>query len=134
MHHKRIIHPEDMYPAAGYARAVQVGDTLYIAGHVARNDQGEVVGVGDVERQAEQVFRNLGRVLQAAGASFDDVVKMNIYALRPEYRLPILGVRDRYLQPRTFVSTFVVVQALASPEILVEIEAVAVVAEEASRG
>lgn len=133
MHHKRIIHPEDMYRAAGYARAVQAGNTLYISGHIARNDQNEVVGIGDVEQQAVQVFENIGRVLQAAHASFDDVVKMNIYAMSPDDRLTILGVRDRYLTPRTYASTYIVPQALASPDLLLEIEMIAVVDEGAAR-
>lgn len=127
MPHKRVIHPQDMYPTAGYARAVQAGNTIYLAGHIAKNDRNEVVGLGDVERQAEQVFQNIGRVLRAAGASFEDIVKMNIYALSPEYRLPILGVRDRYVPRETYASTFIVPQALAAPELLVEIEAIAVV-------
>ncbi len=134
MHHKRIIHPEGMYRTAGYARAVQAGNTIYIAGHIARNDQNEVVGVGDVERQAEQVFQNIGRVLEAAGATFDDIVKITIYGMSPDYRLPILAVRDRFLKPQTYASTYVVPQALASPDLLLEIEAVAVVAEPSADG
>ncbi len=124
---KRIIHPEDMYPAAGYARAVQAGNTIYISGHIPRDDKGQTVAPGDVERQAAQVFDNIGRVLKAAGATFDDIVKINIYALKAEYRVPILAVRDRYLKRQTFASTYIVPQALASPDLLLEIEAVAVV-------
>lgn len=108
-------------------RVGRAGNTIYIAGHIARNDQNEVVGVGDVERQAEQVFQNIGRVLEAAGASFDDIVKINIYGMKAEYRLPILAVRDRFLKPQTYASTYIVPQALASPDLLLEIEAVAVV-------
>jgi enamine deaminase RidA (YjgF/YER057c/UK114 family) len=124
---KRVIHPTDMYPAAGYARAVQAGNTIYISGHIPRDDAGQTVAPGDVERQAIQVFENIGRVLRAAGASFDDIVKINIYALHPDYRTPILAVRDRYLKRQTFASTFIVPQALAAPDLLLEIEAVAVV-------
>ncbi|HUZ02649.1 MAG TPA: RidA family protein [Thermomicrobiaceae bacterium] len=121
---KQIVHPQGSYPTAGYARGVRAGDTLYLAGHIARRPDGQVVA-GDVAAQAEQVFRNLGEVLAAAGADFSALVKMTIYALEPEYRLPILAVRDRYCQPGTFASTFVVPRALASPDLLVEIEAVA---------
>jgi 2-iminobutanoate/2-iminopropanoate deaminase len=124
---KRIIHPDDMYPTAGYARAVQAGNTIYIAGHIAKNDENQIVGLGDVERQADQVFRNIGRVLEAAGASFDDLVKMNVYGMSADYREPILAVRDRYVKQRTYVSTYIVPQALAHPDLLIEIEAIAVV-------
>jgi 2-iminobutanoate/2-iminopropanoate deaminase len=127
MPRKRVIHPPDMYPTAGYARAVQVGDTLYISGHIPKNDRNEIVALGDVERQADQVFQNIGRVLAAAGSTFDDLVKMNIYALSPDYRLPILAVRDRYVRRETYASTYIVPQALAAPELLLEIEAIAVV-------
>lgn len=121
---KQIIHPEGSYPTAGYARGVRAGNTLYLAGHIARTPDGRTVA-GDVAAQADQVFRNLGEVLAAAGADFSALVKMNIYALEPEYRLPILAVRDRYCRPGTFASTFIVPRALAAPELLVEIEAVA---------
>ena len=121
---RQIIHPQGSYPTAGYARGVRAGDTLYLAGHIARVPDGRIVA-GGVAEQAEQVFRNLGEVLDAAGAAFTAIVKMNIYALEPEYRLPILAVRDRYCVPGTFASTFVVPRALASPDLLVEIEAIA---------
>jgi enamine deaminase RidA (YjgF/YER057c/UK114 family) len=127
MGRKRVIHPENMYPAAGYARAVQAGNTIYISGHIPRDETGRTVAPGDIERQAIQVFENIGRVLRAAGATFADVVKINIYALSADYRTPILAVRDRYLERQTFASTFIVPQALAAPDLMLEIEAVAVV-------
>ncbi|MBI4277877.1 MAG: RidA family protein [Armatimonadetes bacterium] len=127
MPRKQVIHPGDMYPTAGYARAVRTGNTIYIAGTIAKNDQNEIVGIGDVERQARQVFENIGRILKAAGATFDDMVKMNIYAIRAEDRMTILNVRDRYVKREGYVSTYIVPRALAAPELLVEIEAVAVV-------
>jgi enamine deaminase RidA (YjgF/YER057c/UK114 family) len=68
-------------------------------------------------------FRNL----ETGRAGCDDLVKMNIYALSPDYRLPILAVRDRYVRRETYASTCIVPQALAAPELLLEIEAIAVV-------
>ncbi len=127
MCHKQVIHPRDMYPTSGYARAVKAGNTIFVAGTIAKNDQNEIVGIGDVVRQTEQVFENIGRILSAAGAAFDDIVKMNIYAMRAEDRMAILNIRDRYVKEETYASTFIVPRALAAPELLVEIEMVAVV-------
>lgn len=125
---KEIIQPGSMYRTAGYAHAVRAGDTIYISGHIARDGTGALVS-GDIERQADQVFRNIREVLNSAGADMDALVKMNIYAMSPEYRSTILSVRDRYCTPGTFASTFIVPQALASPDLLLEIEAIAYVGD-----
>lgn len=131
---KRLIQLEDLYPrGAHYARAVRVDDTIYVSGTIGRNEQGEFVGVDDVERQTDQTFQNLRRVLQAAGATFDDVVKVNTYALSPDHRQLINAVRDRYLKEHSYTSTFIVPKALAYPELLVEIEVVAVLSNQGGR-
>jgi 2-iminobutanoate/2-iminopropanoate deaminase len=125
---KQIIQPQNAYPTAGYARGVRAGDTIYLAVHIARGQDGKIVST-DIEEQADQVFRNIGDVLAAVGTDFSSIVKMNIYAMDPEYRMTVLAVRDRYCVPETFASTFIVPQALATPELLVEIEAIAYVGE-----
>jgi 2-iminobutanoate/2-iminopropanoate deaminase len=125
---RQVIHPASSYRTAGYARAVRAGDTVYLAGHIARDAEGSVVG-SDIATQTEQVFKNIGQVLREAGTDFDAIVKMTIYAIDPTYRTTILEVRDRYCVPGTFASTFIVPRALASPELLVEIEAIAYVGD-----
>ena len=105
--------------------------TIYISGQVALDASGAVVGAGDLGAQTRQVMENLNVALAAAGATFADVVKITTFVVgyQPEHRPVIAEVRGQYLaadQPPA--STLVGVQALASPDFLIEIEAVAVVA------
>lgn len=128
----RFINPADLCPTFGWTHVVTVtgGKTIYISGQVSVNERGEVVGKGDLRAQAVQTFENIKRALSAAGASFKDVVKTNLYVvgLKPEH-VPILReVRSRYInaeQPPA--STLVGISALVGADWLIEIEAVAVI-------
>jgi enamine deaminase RidA (YjgF/YER057c/UK114 family) len=111
---------------------VSGGKTIYISGQVSVNERGEVVGKGDMRLQTEQTFRNVERALAAAGATFRDVVKTNLYVvgLKPEHVPIIREVRARYIAAdHPPVSTLVGISALVGPEWMIEIEAVAVIAE-----
>jgi len=124
--------PPGLSTPRGYSHTVSVtgGRTVYVAGQVAYNAQGEVVGKGDLRAQARQAFENLRIALAAAGASFKDLVKINTYVVgyKPD-QLPILReVRAEMLKDLTPpASTLVGVQGLVNPDLLIEIEAVAVV-------
>ncbi len=117
--------PENVHRVQ-YAHAMRAGDTVYTAGQVAMDPQGRLVGKGDIEAQTVHVFENLKNVLEAAGASLDDVVKLTTYATHFSFRPKIGEVRARYFQ-RLPATTFVVIESLADPDLLVEIEAIAVV-------
>lgn len=121
------LNPDTVHQPAGYTHVIKAGNTIYLAGQVARDREGRLVGVGDPEKQAEQVFQNLDACLRAAGASLDDVVKVTIFVTSYAYKEAVLKVRDKYLGGRLPASTFVVCHSLALPEYLVEIEAIAVV-------
>jgi enamine deaminase RidA (YjgF/YER057c/UK114 family) len=103
--------------------------TIHISGQVAVDEKGALVGGSDLGQQTTQVMQNLGRALASAGASFADVVKITTYVVgyRPEMR-PIIGqARSPFFAGRTPpASTLVGVSALAMPEWLVEIEAIAI--------
>jgi reactive intermediate/imine deaminase len=114
-----------VHPARGYSHAVKVGNTVYVAGQIAFDKDGNVVGKGDIRAQAEQVFRNLQAVLAAAGASFKDVVKINTYLTRAQDIPAVREVRSKYLATEPPASTLVVISALALPDLLIEVEAVA---------
>ena len=104
--------------------------TIYTAGQVSIDENGTTVGAGDLAAQTEQVMRNVGLALKAAGASFADVVKITTYIVdyRPEHRAIVGKARAPFFAGRTPpASTLIGVQALAAPEWLIEIEAVAVV-------
>lgn len=130
---KKFINPEGMAKPGFYTPVVSVqgGRTLYIAGQVALDAAGNLVGRGDLLAQTEQVYKNLSLALAGAGATFADVVKLNVYVVgyTSEQRAIVQSVREKYVSKDTPpASTLVGVQALASSAFLVEIEAVAVVA------
>ncbi len=113
-------------PISHYAAAVEAGGFLYVSGMLPVNAHGELVGDGDVVRQAEQVLDNVGAVLRAAGATFADVVKVGVYLRHIADREPVNIARRRYFGDARPASTLVEVSALAHPGALVEIDAVAV--------
>lgn len=129
-----FLNPKGLCPTFGWTHVVThtAGKTIYISGQTAVDDRGQAVGKGDLAAQAERAWESIGIALQAAGATFKDVVKTNIYVVdfKPE-QLPILReVRGRFVSPEhPPASTLVGVTALAKPEWLIEIEAVAVVKE-----
>jgi enamine deaminase RidA (YjgF/YER057c/UK114 family) len=123
-----IIQPEGVWdPRPRFAQVVRVGNQVYVAGQTAVDERGNVVGKGNIDAQARQVFRNLQKCLEAAGANFDQVVKLNIYSTDLDAHLPALTKTRREFFPREPVaSTTIQVPRLVHPDWLLEIEAVAV--------
>lgn len=123
--------PEGLAPGPGYSHAVTGrGRWVAIAGQVALDEAGQLVGPGDMEAQARQVFANLNRALAAAGASFTDVIKLNFYLTDISLLRLVRPVRDEYVDTaRPPASTAVQVGALALPGLMIEIEAWAVCAD-----
>jgi enamine deaminase RidA (YjgF/YER057c/UK114 family) len=130
----RIFNPDTLAkPTAGYSQVAEVGDgkIVYIAGQVAMDRAGNLVGKGDFRAQVQQVFENLKAAVEASGGSFHDVIKLNYYcaeSVDPNLLPATREIRDKYVNtanPPT--STFVVVKRLVRPEWLIEVDAVAVV-------
>lgn len=130
----RIFNPDTMAkPTAGYSQVAEVsgGKVVFIAGQVAQDRKGNVVGKDDFRAQLQQVFENLKAAVEAAGGDFKDVVKLNYYcseSVDPAQIPLVREIRDKYVNtanPPT--STFVVVKRLVRPEWLIEVDAVAVV-------
>lgn len=125
---KRFINPAGLSKPTSYTHVVIAGGTVYISGQVASNENGEVVGKGDLRAQATRVYENIQTCLKAAGVTFADVVKMNTYVVnyKPEDVAVIREVRKNYLSGENPpASTLVGVQALANPDFLIEIEVIA---------
>jgi 2-iminobutanoate/2-iminopropanoate deaminase len=112
-------------PLSHYTDAVIFGDTLWVSGLLGTDSQGRIVGKGDVVSQTEQVFKNIQAVLEAAGVSFAEVVRVMVYLTDINDRVKINPVRQRYFKESKPVSTLVEISALADPDALVEIEVVA---------
>ena len=126
----RFHNPTGMPKSVGYSQIAEVtgGRTIYIAGQVAVDLAGQIVGPGDLYAQTVQVFENLGAALAAVGATFHQIVKFNFYLLDISQIPVVRGVRDRYIdtqQPPT--STAVEVRRLFRDELLIEVDAIAVV-------
>ncbi len=133
MGHRRIrrFNTAETYPEQSLdndlCQAVVAGDTVYLRGQIGQDlDTSETVGIGDVEAQAEKAMANIAMLLEEAGSELGDVVKVTIYLIDPRYREPVYRVVGRWLKGVYPVSTGLVVSALARPEWLVEIDAVAV--------
>jgi reactive intermediate/imine deaminase len=126
------LNPHTVAPPVGsYSHAVRVetGDAawIHVSGQVALDAEGNLVGVGDMRAQAEQVFENLARVLEANGATFADVVKIQTFVTTLDNLAGMREVRGRYLKPEFPASTAVQVAALVLPDALIEVDVVAVV-------
>ena len=124
----KIHNPPTLASPRGYSHVAEVrgGNLVFIAGQVALDPSGTVVGPGDYTVQAEQVFRNLGLALASAGATFRDVVKLTYFVLDVAHLPEVRAVRDRFVDTgHPPASTAVEVRALFRPEIVLEIDAVA---------
>ncbi len=130
---KDIFNPANMMKPAGYSHVAKVtgGSLVYIAGQVSADASGQLVGEGNLEAQAEQVFKNLKTAVEAAGGGMADIIKMNVYLVAevsPDEIAKFRAVRDRYVNvQKPPASTLVVVTRLARPGWLIEIEAVAAI-------
>ncbi len=123
------INPPSLARPTGYAHvALTQGRQAHIAGQVALNAEGKVVGEGDLAAQAEQVYANLAACLAAAGADFTKVFKMVTYVvdLTPEKAAIVRRVRMKYLGEGPYpASTMIGISALVLPSLLIEVEAIA---------
>ena len=123
----RFINPPGLTKPSGYTHIVVSGDgrTAYIAGQVAFDSTGAVVGSGNFRAQAEKVFANLQVALASVGASFADVMKTTTYITEMSQLAALRETRGRYLHPaHPPANTLIPVTALARPELMLEIEAV----------
>ena len=125
----KYINPPGLSKPTGYTHVVLAADgrTVYIAGQVAADSTGAIVGAGDFRAQAERVYANLRIALASVGATFSDVVKTTTFITDVENAATLREVRAKYLDPaRPPANSLIPVAALARAEILLEIEAVAV--------
>jgi len=104
----------------------QIGNTIYVSGQIAYDSSGKLVGEGDMKAQTRQVFENIRSVLESAGSSLKDIVKINTYITDGSKFMDMLAVRAEFFGDDPPASTAVVVAALAFPALLIEVEAIAI--------
>jgi enamine deaminase RidA (YjgF/YER057c/UK114 family) len=126
---RHVIAPAGVAAGRGYSHVVTgEGRLVVISGQVAQDSRGQLVGPGDPEAQARQVFENLRRCLREAGASFADVVKLGIFVLDIGYLPAVRAARDEVIDTtRPPASTAMQVAALFAPGYLIEVEAWALI-------
>ena len=120
--------PEGMWLTPSYVHGLQAGNMLFVAGQVAFDENGQLVGGDDPAAQTRQVFRNLEKVLKAAGAGWNNVVKVTTYMTDRRHGDAVRAVRYEYFGDHRPPHTGVIV-ALGDPRILVEVELIAMLAD-----
>lgn len=136
MTHKRIrkFNTKDTYPDQSLnndlCQVVRAGNMVFLRGQVGTDLEGNLIGLGDPEAQAEQAMRNVKQLLEEAGSCLDHTCKITIYLTDRGYREPVYRVIGKWLKGVFPVSTGVVVSGLAKPEWLMEIDVIAVMPEE----
>jgi 2-iminobutanoate/2-iminopropanoate deaminase len=129
---KQLIQPKGLFDSRagyGYSLAVKADKTVYLAGLVARDEKGNLVGKGDIEAQLDQIYANMKKILEEAGSSMKDVVYYTIYTKEiRQYHDGNKRFADKYFGKGVYPpATLLQVSSLAPPDALVEIAAVAVI-------
>ena len=124
---KQIINPDNVHRPRGYSHAYRVGNTIYISGQTALDEEGNLVGPGDIVAQSRQAYENMKRILEAAGATMRDIVKLNYFCKDLREIPKAAGVYREYFGDHYPANTAVQISNLWEPGFLLEVEAVAVV-------
>lgn len=114
------------YQRYTFSPAVRRGNLLFISGQTAMDEKGAVVGKGDIVAQTRCIYENIGKILEAAGATFDDIVMTTDYIASPDNYRETAQVRREYFQNGFPAATGVIVKALLQQDVLIEIDAIAV--------
>jgi reactive intermediate/imine deaminase len=127
----QYLNPSTLSTPTGYTHVVEVarGKSIYISGQVSLDKSGSVVGKGDFSAQTIQVFENLKAALAAAGATFDNLVKVTTFVTDMSQIAALRSIRAKYYGKNAPASTLVQIGKLAHEDFMIEIEAIAVVAE-----
>ncbi len=119
-------------PIGAFSQATTVearGRLVFISGMTARRPDGSIAGIGDITEQTRQVCENIKSAVEAAGGTLDDVCRVDVYVRNMEHFDAIHRVRREYFKPPLPASTMVEITKMTSPEYLIEITAIAVVAD-----
>ena len=133
-HREEIWVPGMPEPISHFVHVVRAGRLVFVSGCVASDDQGRTVGAGDIIAQARQTHENIKRCLAAAGATFADVCKVTVFLKNIAHREAVNTVRKEYFGASRPASTLIEISQFVRPDLLLEIEAVAVLPERKGGG
>ena len=122
------IQPTGLNRPTTYTHVVKVGNLAFLAGQTATDSSGNLVGVGDIEAQAEQVYKNIKTALASVGADFSSLVRMTTYLTRADDLEGFRRARAKHINTDLPANTLLFVTRLANPDYLIEIEAIAALA------
>ena len=120
-----ILKLKSVHPTIGYSHAAKAGNTLYIAGQVAKDRDGNLVGKGDFEAQAHQAHENLKSIMEEAGGTLQNIVKLTTYLTHSSYIESYRSVRSNYFPEPCPPNTLLIIESLALPDFMIEVEAIA---------
>jgi 2-iminobutanoate/2-iminopropanoate deaminase len=129
---KERLYPKGMWhPSGSYSQVVitEPGRMVFVAGQVAMDEEGKTIGIGDVRAQAKQALKNIIMGVEAAGGTKTDIVSMSVFTTDARYHSDVNAVRREVFGSDFPASTMVQVVALARPELLIEINATAVISK-----
>ena len=121
-----ILKLSSVHPTKGYSHAAKAGNTVYIAGQISQDPSGVLVGRGDMEAQARQVYTNLKNILEEAGGGLGNIVKMTTYLTHFASIETYRTVRNGFFNEPMPPNTLVIIESLANPDFYIEVEAIAV--------
>lgn len=121
-----ILQLKSVHPTIGYSHAAKSGNVLYIAGQVAKDVEGNLVGKGDFEAQIHQVYENLKNIMEESGGTLQNIVKMTTFLTHYSYIETYRSVRSKYFPEPCPPNTLLIIESLALPDFMIEVEAIAV--------
>ncbi|MDD5127522.1 MAG: RidA family protein [Dehalococcoidales bacterium] len=124
---KEVIVPPGVLKARGFSHAIRAGNTIYVAGQTATDEEGNIMFKGDVVAQTGRAYENIKRVLEAAGAKMTDIVMLKVYCRDLEGFVKTGEARKQYFGKHFPAATVVKIERLLLPDALIEVEAIAVV-------
>jgi enamine deaminase RidA (YjgF/YER057c/UK114 family) len=124
---REIINPENVHWPFGYTHVCKIGDTVHVSGQLALDQEGKIVGEGDMVLQTEKTYENLKKCLESVGATINDIVMLRIFVTDLEAFQKTGDIRKKYFGKYRPVTTGLEISRLYFPEALIEVEATAVI-------